>query len=43
MFVDMIFMKNEIKLKNNTFAPKTENGLIQCIRMGKFIRHKWVN
>ena len=23
--------------------PKNESGLIQMIRMGKYIRHKWVN
>ena len=34
--------KNEMEMKNHTRCPKNENGLIQMIRMGKSIRHKWV-
>ena len=34
--------KNEIKIKFTPYAPKNENGLIQMIKMGKSIRHKWI-
>ena len=37
-------LKTEIKMKKITpEAPKYESGLIQMIRMGKSIHHKWVN
>ena len=35
--------KNELKWKITPDAPKNESGLIQMIRIGKSIRHKWVN
>ena len=41
-----ISSKNEIEMKKKTHtpdSPKNESGLIQMIRMGKSIRHKWVN
>ena len=41
LFADMIL--NEIKIKIYPNIPKTENGLIQMIRIGKFIRQKWVD
>ena len=34
-------MKNKMK-KKTPEAPKNESGLLQMIRMGKSIRHKWV-
>ena len=30
-------------MRTTSDAPKNESGLIQMIRMGKSIRHKWVN
>ena len=39
----VISSKNEIKLnKNIPDFPKSENGLIQMVRLGKYIRHKRV-
>ena len=35
-------MKKKIKKKRYPNAPKNDNGLIQLIRMGNSIRHKWV-
>ena len=29
--------------QNTSEDPRNESGLIQMIRMGKSIRHKWVN
>ena len=39
-----ISSENKIKMKkkNTPDVPKSESGLIQMIRMGKSIRHKWV-
>ena len=34
---------SSLRAKFNDDAPINENGLIQMIRMGKSIRHIWVN
>ena len=36
------FHKNETKMKIAPDVPRFESGLIQMIRMGKSICHKWV-
>ena len=39
----MNLIENEIEIeKYCSLAPKNESGLIQMIRMGKSIRHRWV-
>ena len=35
-------LKFGIKMKNTTNNPKFGNGLVQLIRMGNYIRHKWL-
>ena len=41
LFADKIFIEKK-KKKTTPEAPTKENGLIQMIRMGKSIGHKWV-
>ena len=40
--IQKFLFKFENILKNTPNNPKNGNGLVQVIRMGKYIRHKWV-